>query len=153
MKPNPQLLDFLKPYNEEIQKLALALRDHLTSLVPEANELIWDNYNALAMAYSKSEVLKDAFCHIAVYGRHVNFGFNRGAEFQGKFNLQLEGKGKLIRHIKVRAIEAYPMKEIEPLIWEALRIADSRNEVLLDKTSKGKSIVMSIAEKKLRPTK
>ncbi len=96
MKPNPNLKKFLKPYDEGIQKLTLELRDFITDLVPQANELIWDNYNAVAMAYSKSEKLKDAFCHIAVYSQHVNFGFNRGAELTST-NLILEGKGKLIR--------------------------------------------------------
>ena len=80
MKPNPELKKFIAPYVKDIQKLTLELRDYITDLVPEANELIWDNYNAVAMAYSKSKKLKDAFCHIAVYSHHVNFGFNRGAE-------------------------------------------------------------------------
>jgi len=80
MKPNPQLSTFLKPYDKNIRSLTIELRNFITELVPEANELIWDNYNAVAMAYSKSDKLKDAFCHIAVYSGHVNFGFNRGAE-------------------------------------------------------------------------
>jgi len=80
MDSNPQLQNFLSPYNDSLQKLTLELRSFITDLIPEANELIWDNYNAVAIAYSKSEKLKDAFCHIADYAKHVNFGFNRGAE-------------------------------------------------------------------------
>lgn len=76
MKPNPQLKKFILPYEEGIQKLMIELRNFITDLVPQANELIWDNYNAVATAYSKSEKLKDAFCHITVYSKHVNFGFN-----------------------------------------------------------------------------
>jgi len=59
MKPNPALKKFIAPYDEGIQKLTLELRNFITELVPQANELIWDNYNAVAMAYSKSEKLKD----------------------------------------------------------------------------------------------
>ena len=78
----------------------MELRDFITDLVPRANELIWDNYYAVAMACSKSEKLKDAFCHIAVYSQHVNFGFNRGAELTN-WNVKLNGEGKLIRHISI----------------------------------------------------
>ena len=61
MNPNPELKKFLLPYNKSIQKLALELRNFVVELVPQANELIWDNYNAVAIAYSKSKKLKDAF--------------------------------------------------------------------------------------------
>lgn len=84
MKENPQLRKFLEPYDKRIQNLTMELRNFITDLMPQANELIWDNYNAVAMAYSKLEKLKDAFCHISVYSEHVNFGFNRGAELTKK---------------------------------------------------------------------
>ena len=150
MKPNPNLKKFLKPYDEEIQKLTLEMRDFLTDLVPQANELIWDNYNAVAMAYSKSEKLKDAFCHIAVYSKHINFGFNRGTELTSR-NLKLKGTGKLIRHISVKDMNSFPKKEIKNLIWEAVGISEKLNNDLTDKIIQPKSIVMSISEKKIRP--
>jgi len=112
MKPNPELKNFLKPYDKDIQKLTLELRNFITDLVPQANELIWDNYNAVAMAYSKSEKLKDAFCHIAVYSQHVNFGFNRGTELKIR-NLKLHGKGKLIRHISVKDINLFQKQKLK----------------------------------------
>ena len=150
MEPNPQLIKFIEPYDEHIQNLALELRDFITDLVPESNELIWDNYNAVAMAYSKSEKLKDAFCHIAIYSGHVNFGFNRGAELT-KSNIKLNGKGKLIRHLSVKDFQSFPKEEIQSMIWEAVGISENLNSALIDKNSEPKSIVMSISEKKIRP--
>ncbi len=152
MKPNPQLRTFLEPYDERIQNLTLELRNFLTDLIPESNELIWDNYNAVAMAYSKSEKLKDAFCHIAVYSGHVNFGFNRGAELS-KTNIKLNGKGKLIRHISVKDFQSFPKEEIKHMIWEAVGISEKLNNALTKKNSQPRSIVMSISEKKIRPNK
>ena len=151
MIPNPQLHEFLRSYPDHIGQLAIEIRNYITNLIPEANELIWDNYNALAMAYSKSEVLKDAFCHVAVYGKHVNLGFNRGSELTQSTSIKLEGNGKLIRHIKIHEIADLYTPGIEKLIWEALGISESRNENLIHKDSPGKSIVMSISEKKRRP--
>ena len=150
MKPNPELKKFIEPYDEGIQKLTLELRNFITDLVPQANELIWDNYNAVALAYSKSEKLKDAFCHIAVYSQHVNFGFNRGAELL-KTNIKLNGKGKLIRHISVKDFQSFPKQEIKNMIWEAVGISETLNNELTEKNSQPKSLVMSISEKKIRP--
>ncbi len=150
MKANPQLKTFLSPYSQEVQKLVIDLRTFVTEAIPEANELIWDNYNALAIAYSKSEKLKDAFCHIAVYSKHANFGFNRGTELK-KSTLELSGKGKLIRYVTVKDIKSFPIEELKKLLWEAMSISEKNNPDLIDKKDEGKSIVMSISNKKRRP--
>ena len=149
MKSTVGLKEFLLAYDEEVASLAMELRKYILQLVPEANELIWDNYNALAMAYSKSEKLKDAFCHLAVYSGHVNFGFNRGAELSS--TLPLNGSGKLIRHVKVTSINTFPKEEIQSLIFQALGLSEKLNPELIGKTDKGKSIVMSISANKRRP--
>ena len=149
MQPNPNLSKFLAPYDLSIQRLTLEVRSFIVELVPEANELIWDNYNAVAIAYSKSDKLKDAFCHIAVYTKHINFGFNRGAELSSN-DLKLEGKGKLIRHIKIQDFGKVPNKELKKLIWEAVGISEKLNPSLT-RNKAPKSIVMSVSEKKIRP--
>jgi hypothetical protein len=102
------------------------------------------------MAYSKSEKLKDAFCDISIYSKHVNFGFNRGAELT-KSKLQLNGKGKLIRHISIIDFESFPTKKVTDLIWEAVSISERLNPELSDENQVGKSLVMSVSEKKIRP--
>ena len=56
MKENPKLHVFLNSDTPN-SNLTLELRRFITDLVPEANDLIWDNYNAVALAYSKSEKL------------------------------------------------------------------------------------------------
>ena len=102
------------------------------------------------MAYSKSAKLKDAFCHIAVYSGHVNFGFNRGAELT-KETVKLNGKGKLIRHISVKNFQSFPKKEIGNMVLEAVGISEKLNTELCEKNVRPKSLVMSISEKKMRP--
>jgi len=150
LQQSKKLEEFLLPYSQQIKTLAIELRKFITTIIPEANELIWDNYNAVAIAYSKSELLKDAFCHIAVYPKHVNFGFNRGTELS-KSKIELVGKGKLIRHIKVTDFNSFPGETIKKMIYEAVGLSESRNEVLIEKETAGISIVMSISEKKIRP--
>jgi len=152
MKLNSELTKYLLPYNRAIEEVVMELRDFVTELFPEANELIWDNYNAVALAYSKSEKLQDAFCHISVYSGHVNFGFNRGAELP-KSDLKLKGSGKLIRHLTVKHMSSFPKELVEKLLYEAVGISEKLNEDLLLKEKAGRSIVMSISEKKVRPSK
>lgn len=130
----------------------MEVRAFIITTVPEANELIWDNYNAVAIAYSKSEKLKDAFCHIAAYSKHVNFGFNRGSELKRE-TLKLAGNGKLIRHLTITDASSFPREELQKMIWEAVSISEERNKDLLNASSKPKSLVMSISPKKVRPRK
>jgi hypothetical protein len=152
MKANPQLSKFLKPYDAGIQNLFHELRTFVLENCEPCNELIWDNYNALALGYSNSEILKDAFCHIAVYAKHVNLGFNRGAELGGH-DIKLEGKGKLIRHIKVKDIDSFPKYEVKKLLLYAKAWSLHLNPGLKEENIKSISKVMSISEKKIRPNK
>lgn len=146
MKPHPALAICMAPYGDRIQYLTLELRNFIADLVPQANELIWDNYIAVAIAYVKSGKLKDAFCHIAIYSKYVTFGFNRGAELTSE-TLKLNRKGKLIRHISIKDIKSFPMNEISILISEAVELSDKHNSELWNKHTQGKSKIMSISEK------
>lgn len=96
--PDPRLLGFLKPYSPQIAKLALGLRAMLLEEAPDAIESIYDAYNAVAIGFSFTGRLKDSFCHIATYERHVNLGFNRGATLADPEKI-LVGTGKAVRHI------------------------------------------------------
>jgi len=149
MQGNPQLQDFLKAYPQDIQDLFWSLRQFIIDQCPTVNELIWDNYNALAIAYAKSDSLKDAFCHLSLYGKHINFGFNRGVEINAL--IPLSGNGKLIRHVSFKVGNAFPEREMIKMLSEASAIADERNPNLMAADLKNQSIVKSISEKKRRP--
>ena len=77
--PHPRLLKFLTAYQPRIWRLALALRRMVLAEAPTAIEMVWDAYNAVAVGFSYSGRLKEAFIHIASYSSHVNLGFNWGA--------------------------------------------------------------------------
>ena len=67
---------------------------------PDANELVYDAYNAVSAAYTFSDRLAEAFCHVAAYAGHVNLGFNRGSELPDPAGL-LAGRGARIRHVRI----------------------------------------------------
>jgi len=71
------LLKFLKPFPKEKQEIALWLREFVWDLYPQCNELIYDNYNALAFGWSPTDRVGHTFCNIAVgrtsYNIHLGF--------------------------------------------------------------------------------
>lgn len=150
-KGSKELIKFLKPFPANVQETALWLRDFVYTLYPDSNELIYDNYNALAFGFSLSDTAGDAFCSIAVYSKHVNFGFNRGSEI-GDPEKILTGNGSLYRYIKVIDTKAFPENEIKKLLEQANVNALARfkkgKPVL-----KGQTIVKMALENKRRPLK
>lgn len=151
-KDKKDLLDFLKPFDGRIVILALSLRDFIWELYPECNELIYDNYNAVAIGWSPTLTLNDIFCSIAIYGnKNVHFGFYWGSKLGDPMKMLL-GNGKQYRYIKVQKREDLPEDYLKDLVAEAHinSLAGVRD---LESAPKGKTVVKSISSKKRRPTK
>ena len=115
------LSKFLQPFPEEIRELALWLREFVWDMYPKANELIYDNYNALAFGWSVTDRLGHTFCSIAV-GRtakhNVHFGFYWGSEIADPEKILL-GNGNQYRYILVKSKKEFPKAYIKKLVKEA----------------------------------
>ena len=98
-RPSADLIEMFELYDEHLMDLALDAREALLIRANRSWELIYQTC-AISTAFSFTEQLKHAFCHVAVYRKHVNLGFNRGTELPDPQGL-LEGKGKLIRHVRL----------------------------------------------------
>ena len=143
------LTKFLQPFPENVKEITLWLREFIWNLYPESNELIYDNYNALAIGFSLTDKAGDVFCSIAVYSKHVNFGFNRGSEIADPEKI-LKGQGSLYRHLTINEKSDLPQNNIKILLKEAYKNAVSK---LKEKPQslKGKTITKSISAKQRRP--
>jgi len=113
-----ELTKFLEPFPERVQETAWRLRQFVWTLYPDCNELIYDNYNALAIGFALSDTAGDAFCSIAVYSKYINFGFNRGTEIADPEKL-LKGNGSLYRYFKVENFDDFPADYIKQLLEDA----------------------------------
>jgi len=114
------LKKFLKPFPKEISDLAFWLREFVWDLYPKCNELIYDNYNAVAFGWSPTNRLGHTFCSIAV-GRsshNVHFGFYYGSKISDPEKLLL-GKGNQYRYILVKNKKDFPKAYIKKLLKEA----------------------------------
>jgi len=144
---------FLKPFPSEIREIALWLREFVWDLYPKTNELIYDNYNAVAFGWSLTDKLGHTFCSIAV-GRsshNVHFGFYWGSEISDPDKILL-GQGNQYRYILVKRKEDFPKAYIKRLLKEAY--ANSLDKVKDPKQIiNGQTITKSVSKAKRKSTK
>src|ERR1700680_945955 len=114
------LLKFLKPFPTGVRETALWLRDFVWDLYPKANELIYDNYNALAFGWSPTDKVGHTFCSIAVgrTSKNVHFGFYWGSQIADPEKL-LIGNGNQYRYLLVKNKKDFPKAYIIKLLNEA----------------------------------
>ena len=114
------LIKFLKPFDKEINELVLWLREFVWDLYPKANELIYDNYNALAFGWSPTDRVGHTFCSIAVgrTSKNVHFGFYWGSQIADPEKL-LIGNGNQYRYILVKNKNDFPKAYITKLVHAA----------------------------------
>lgn len=141
--PPPALLDFLAPYDHDVQQLALAVRRFVIEHIPHMTEIVYDAPTAVAIAFTPSGRFKEAICHVSVYADHVNLGFNRGADLPDPGRL-LQGSGKTIRHLTVRRVEDLLAPPLRVLLAEAVKRAHAT-------TAHAGVIIKSTPGKKRRP--
>ena len=147
-KQKKELLTFLKPFGDEITDLVMWLRDFAWDLCPQANELIYDNYNAVAFGWSPTEKVGHTICSIAVgrLSKNVHFGFYWGSEISDPQKM-LIGNGNQYRYILVTDKNNFPKEYIQKLVNEAY--ANSLSKVKnSDLIVSGQTIVKSVSEKK-----
>jgi len=151
------LLKFLKSFPPSIQETALWLREFVWDLYPQANELIYDNYNAVAFGWSPSDKVGDTFCSVAVgSNKYVHFGFYWGSKIADPEKILL-GNGNQYRYIKVKTKSDFPKAYIKKLLNEAYTYSLTKaNPALPGKGDKkqiltGATITKSISPKKKRP--
>jgi hypothetical protein len=87
-------------------------------LVPGAVELVYDNYNALVIAFGPSERASEAIFSIALYPRWVNLFFAQGATLADPDHL-LKGGGTQVRHIVLEEAAVLDDPRVRRLITRA----------------------------------
>ena len=148
------LLKFIKPFPEEIREIVLWLREFVWDLYPKTNELIYDNYNAVAFGWSPTDRVGHTFCSIAI-GRtshNVHFGFYWGSEIADPEKL-LIGEGNQYRYLLVKNKKDFPKTYIKKLLKEAFANSLAKvkdNKQLMEGATITKSISATKREKKAK---
>jgi hypothetical protein len=142
------LKKFLKPFPADVKEKVLWLRDFIWSLYPRANELIYDNYNALAFGWSPTDRVGHTFCSIAVFRTNFNIhcGFYWGSRLADP-EKKLLGGGNQYRYILFKDKKEFPKAYVKKLTEEAhvysLTLVKDPKQIMQSKT-----IVKSISAAK-----
>ncbi len=141
-----QLASYFAKYEPAMVKFGKALRAKLRDRLPGLFEVVYvyENQDALVIAYSPTENGYEAVCSMALYPRSVKLFFAQGPLLaKSDPNKLLQGSGKMVRHVALDAVADFDRPEIEALMAAALKLAKLR----LDPGAKGSVIIKAEAQK------
>ncbi len=98
MEPNDQLESFIARFSDAVAAQVRDARMAMQARLPGSIELVFDNYNALAIGYSPSERASDIVFSIAAYPRWASLFLMGGPRLNDPEGL-LKGTGGTMRHI------------------------------------------------------
>ena len=140
--PARQLAGFINKFDPAIAKLIRSARAGLRKRMPAAIELVYDNYNALAIGFGPTERTSEAIVSVAAYARGVNLYFIHGARLPDPHKL-LKGSGTQGRFIVFDGAAGLERPEVEAL----LRVAIEQAKAPLPATGRGYTVIKSISAK------
>jgi len=148
--PSVQVAGFISKFEPSIAKIVRETRSALRKQFPSANELVYDNYNALAIGYSPNERTSDAIFSLAVYPRWVDIYFIYGRSLPDP-NGVLQGNGTQGAFIRLQDVKTLDQPAVKTMIGEAIKFS----RLKFATNGKGKTIVKSISAKQRprRPVK
>ena len=143
-----ELIKFLEPFDKEVTEVVMWLRDLAWDFCPKANELIYDNYNAVSLGWSHTDKVGHNICSVVIYraNQNVHFGFYWGNELSDPEHILLV-EGKQYRYILVRDKKQFPKTYMKQLVNESY--ANSLSKIKDQKQIKhGHTIIKSVSDKK-----
>jgi hypothetical protein len=140
--PEEQLASFLAKFLPEVAAQAEAIRNVMRRRYPTANELVYDNYNALAIGFGPTERASEVIFSVAVFPCWASLFF-----FQGKGlpdpERRLQGSGNQARHIRVDSLDLFDDPAVRALMEEAV----ARAAVPFDPRNRHKLVIKSVSAK------
>lgn len=140
VSPEAQLSGFLAKFNPDVAAIATEARAKMRALLPGATELVYDNYNALAIGYAPREKTSEGVFSLAVYPRWVSLFFLKAQGLRDGSNV-LKGSGKVVRHIVLKDASTLDDPAVRELMEQALKLHP------IDATNKPSLIIKSISAK------
>ena len=92
----------IEGFPEEMKIIARSTRQLILSTFLKVVEVVWVKQKNIGYGIGPKKKTEH-LCYIMPASKHVNLGFNYGAELDDPKSL-LEGTGKLFRHIKIRKL-------------------------------------------------
>lgn len=114
-----QVEGFIARFTPEIAERVRAARVVLRERLPGATELVYDNYNGLAIGYGPGDKTSEAVFSLAIYPRNVLLYFLPGVGLPDPEGL-LQGEGKMGRYVCLKHVALLDEPAVIDLIDAAL---------------------------------
>jgi hypothetical protein len=141
MDVEAQIEGFIAKFSDDVAAQIRAARTEMRRRLPGAVEMVYDNYNALAIGYGPTDKRDDVVFSIAGFPRWVRLFFYWGARLDDPAGL-LEGEGAQVRSILLQDLSVLDDPRVQALMAQALAMAKP-----IDVTAPSRSIVKSISAK------
>lgn len=140
--PAKQVEGFIRKFDPAVAKLARSARSAMRKRFPTAVELVYDNYNALAIGFGTTERVSDVIVSVAVYARGVNLYFMYGRSLSDPKKL-LQGSGNQGAFIRFTDASILDNPAVDALLTAAAK----RTGPPLPATGRGYTVVKSVSAK------
>jgi hypothetical protein len=135
-----QLAGFMAKFTDQVASLAEAILGEMRRLYPTALELVYDNYNALAIGFGPTERTSEAIFSIALFPRWVSLFFLQANGLADPEKI-LRGSGSVARHIVLPSPEMLH----HPAVQDLMREATAKAKVPFDSNGAHRLIIKSIS--------
>lgn len=143
-KPAEAQLDgFLAKFMPEVEDTARQALRKMRQRLPGAIELVYDNYNALAIGFAPTERASDAIFSIALYPRWVSLFFLMNGTKLRDPECYLKGSGKVVRHIVLENAALLDDPVVQELMAQALELSPKQ----VDASQPRRLIIKSVSAK------
>ena len=138
--PEKQLASFIAKFTPDMAKRIRAARAKMRKRIPEATEMVYDNYNFFVIGYGPSDKAGDAIFSLAAQAKGLSLCFLQGAKLPDPKRL-LRGSGNLVRNIRLETADTLDHPDVEALIATALKraktplAADSKHQLTIKSVS------------------
>lgn len=140
--PAKQLAGFIAKFDPAIVRLVRPARAILRQQFPTAVELVYDNYNALAIGWGATERASDVIVSLAVYARGASLYFTHGAKLPDPQKL-LQGAGNQGRFIRLTDVAILS----RPAVVALLRAAIDQAKAPLPSVGRTYTVIKSVSAK------
>ena len=142
LSPKKQIEGFIGKFDPAVAKLARLARRAMRQRFPTAVELVYDNYNALAIGFASTERTSTAIISVAVYASGVSLYFVYGRSLPDPKKL-LQGSGTQGAFIRFTDLSVLDDPAVDALLAAAAKYAKPP----LPNSGHGYTIVKSISAK------
>jgi hypothetical protein len=120
--PEKQLASFIAKFTPEMATRIRSARKKMRALLPNAIEMVYDNYNFFVIGYGPSESASEAIFSLAAQAKGLSLCFLQGAGLPDPKKL-LRGSGNVVRNIRLEETATLDHPDVRALMKTALQRA------------------------------